>query len=51
MSKERYRRGAEMFGRKVDLRTPAELSRYFRDDVLEKARIEQLQSILKNKEW
>ena len=30
----------EMFGRKVDLRTPAELSRYFRDDVLEKARVE-----------
>ena len=29
-----------MFGRKVDLRTPAELSRYFRDDVLEKARVE-----------
>ncbi|MCL0086261.1 nucleotidyltransferase domain-containing protein [Thermodesulfovibrionales bacterium] len=31
---------AEMFGRKVDLRTPAELSRYFRDDVLKKARVE-----------
>ncbi|MEA3428581.1 MAG: nucleotidyltransferase family protein [Thermodesulfobacteriota bacterium] len=31
---------AEMFGRKVDLRTPDELSRYFRDDVLQKARIE-----------
>ena len=31
---------AEMFGRKVDLRTPAELSRYFRDDVMEKARVE-----------
>ena len=30
----------EMFGRKVDLRTPAELSRYFRDDVLEQARVE-----------
>ena len=30
----------EMLGRKVDLRTPAELSRYFRDDVLEKARVE-----------
>ena len=30
----------EMSGRKVDLRTPAELSRYFRDDVLEKARVE-----------
>jgi predicted nucleotidyltransferase len=31
---------AEMFGRKVDLRTPDELSRYFRDDVLQKARVE-----------
>ena len=31
---------AEMLGRKVDLRTPAELSRYFRDDVLEKAKVE-----------
>ncbi len=31
---------AEMSGKKVDLRTPAELSRYFRDDVLEKARVE-----------
>ncbi|MCL0040983.1 nucleotidyltransferase domain-containing protein [Thermodesulfovibrionales bacterium] len=31
---------AEMFGRKADLRTPAELSRYFRDDVLKKARVE-----------
>jgi len=30
----------EMLGRKVDLRTPAELSRYFRDEVLEKARVE-----------
>ncbi|MDY7030724.1 MAG: nucleotidyltransferase domain-containing protein [Thermodesulfobacteriota bacterium] len=30
----------EVFGRKVDLRTPAELSRYFRDDVLEKAKVE-----------
>ena len=30
---------AEMLGRKVDLRTPAELSRYFRDDVLEKAKV------------
>jgi predicted nucleotidyltransferase len=27
----------EMCGRKVDLRTPAELSRYFRDDVLIRA--------------
>jgi uncharacterized protein len=31
---------AEMIGRKVDLRTPAELSRYFRDDVIQKARVE-----------
>jgi predicted nucleotidyltransferase len=26
-------------GRKVDLRTPAELSRYFRDDVMQKAEV------------
>ena len=30
----------KMIGRKVDLRTPAELSRYFRNDVLAKARVE-----------
>ena len=30
---------SEMIGRKVDLRTPAELSRYFRDDVLKNARV------------
>ena len=30
----------EMIGRKVDLRTPAELSRYFKDDVLTKAKVE-----------
>ncbi|MBU0478066.1 nucleotidyltransferase domain-containing protein [bacterium] len=30
----------EMIGRKIDLRTPAELSRYFREDVLSKARVE-----------
>lgn len=30
----------EMAGKKVDLRTPAELSRYFRDDVLSKAKVE-----------
>ncbi len=30
----------KMIGRKVDLRTPAELSRYFRKDVLAKARVE-----------
>ncbi|MCK4311726.1 MAG: nucleotidyltransferase domain-containing protein [Candidatus Cloacimonetes bacterium] len=29
-----------MIGRKVDLRTPAELSRYFKDDVLAKAKVE-----------
>jgi len=29
-----------MLGRKVDLRTPTELSRYFRDSVLAKARTE-----------
>ena len=28
----------EMLGREVDLRTPGDLSRYFRDDVLAKAR-------------
>ncbi len=28
---------SEMIGRKVDLRTPGDLSRYFRDDVLEEA--------------
>jgi len=30
---------SEMIGRKVDLRTPMELSRYFRDDVLAKAEV------------
>jgi predicted nucleotidyltransferase len=29
---------SRLFGRKVDLRTAAELSRYFRDDVLREAR-------------
>jgi hypothetical protein len=29
-----------IIGRKVDLRTPDELSRYFRDEVLSKARVE-----------
>jgi hypothetical protein len=28
-----------MVGRKVDLRTPAELSRYFRDDVIKSAEV------------
>ena len=30
---------SEMLGRKVDLRTPAELSRYFRDEVLRSAEV------------
>ncbi len=29
-----------LLGRKVDLRTPAELSRYFRDDVLRQCRVQ-----------
>ena len=31
---------SELLGRKVDLRTPAELSRYFREDVLREARVQ-----------
>jgi predicted nucleotidyltransferase len=31
---------SEMLGRKVDLRTPGELSRYFRDDVLASAAVQ-----------
>jgi hypothetical protein len=31
---------SEMVGRKVDLRTPAELSRYFRQKVLELAEVQ-----------
>lgn len=31
---------AGIIGRKVDLRTPDELSRYFRDEVLSKAKVE-----------
>jgi hypothetical protein len=31
---------SEMLGRKVDLRTPAELSRYFRNEVLKTAKVE-----------
>ena len=31
---------SELLGRKVDLRTPAELSRYFRDDVLREADVQ-----------
>ncbi len=30
----------EMLGRKVDLRSPAELSRYFRDEVLQTAEVQ-----------
>jgi uncharacterized protein len=29
----------DLFGRKVDLRTPADLSRYFRDEVLAHSRV------------
>ena len=31
---------SEMIGRKVDLRTPAELSRYFRDEVVASAAVQ-----------
>ena len=31
---------SELLGRKVDLRTPAELSRYFRDEVLRVAEVQ-----------
>ncbi|HEY4708345.1 MAG TPA: nucleotidyltransferase family protein [Thermodesulfobacteriota bacterium] len=31
---------SEMLGRKADLRTPSELSRYFRDEVISSARVE-----------
>jgi len=31
---------SEVLGRKVDLRTPAELSRYFRDEVLSSAEVQ-----------
>jgi predicted nucleotidyltransferase len=31
---------SEMMGRKVDLRTPKELSRYFRDEVLAEAEVQ-----------
>jgi uncharacterized protein len=30
---------AELLGKKVDLRTPAELSRYFKDDVVKEAEV------------
>ena len=31
---------ADVLGRKVDLRTPEDLSRYFRDEVIRNARLE-----------
>ena len=31
---------SELLGRRVDLRTPAELSRYFRDEVLRAAEVQ-----------
>lgn len=31
---------SQMLGRKVDLRTPAEISRYFRDEVLAEAQVQ-----------
>jgi hypothetical protein len=34
------RKLSEMIGRKVDLRTPAELSRYFRDEVVSGAEVQ-----------
>jgi len=33
----------DMLGRKVDLRTPAELSRYFRDEVVRNSEIQYAQ--------
>lgn len=33
----------EMLGRKVDLRTPAELSRYFRDEVVRNSEVQYVQ--------
>ena len=33
---------SNLFGRTVDLRTPQDLSRYFRDEVLEKAEVQYL---------
>lgn len=34
---------SEIIGMKVDLRTPSELSRYFKDDVIKAARVEYAQ--------
>jgi predicted nucleotidyltransferase len=31
---------SDLLGRKVDLRTPADLSRYFREDVLREAQVQ-----------
>lgn len=31
---------SQLLGRQVDLRTPAELSRYFRDEVVSEARVQ-----------
>jgi predicted nucleotidyltransferase len=36
---------AEMFGRKVDLRTPAELSRYFRDVLMKRVKAPEKTSV------
>jgi predicted nucleotidyltransferase len=35
---------SDILGRKTDLRTPAELSRYFRDEVMEKAEVQYVES-------
>lgn len=35
---------SNLFGRSVDLRTPQDLSKYFRDEVLEKAEVQYLAS-------
>ena len=34
---------SEILGRKVDLRTPAELSRYFRDEVMQSSEVQYVQ--------
>lgn len=35
---------SEILGRKVDLRTPPELSRYFRDEVMQSSEVQYVQS-------
>ncbi len=35
---------SELLGRKVDLRTPSELSRYFRDEVIEGSEVQYVQT-------